>query len=105
MKGVVPVLSMIVLVIVLETGLSNVVTGQSASTQSVKPFPEPEFILRDAPHKEPKSGVQFNGGQITIQQGVGTPSAINALSFSGDGKLLAAGKDFGRVVIWMCSKQ
>jgi len=32
--------------------------------------------------------------------GVGTPTVINALSFSADGSELAAAKDFGRVVIW-----
>jgi hypothetical protein len=72
-----------------------------APAQSEKPFPTPDFVLRDAPHKEPKSGVQFGpGGQLTIMQGVGTPTAINVLSFSRDGKVLAAGKDFGRVVLW-----
>jgi WD40 repeat protein len=63
-------------------------------------FPTPSFILHDAKHKEPKSGVQINGNSITIQPGVGTPTAINALTFSQDGSLLAAGKDFGRVVVW-----
>jgi WD40 repeat protein len=33
-------------------------------------------------------------------QGVGTPTVINSLSLSKDGKVLAAGKDFGRVVLW-----
>jgi len=71
-----------------------------APTQQQKPFSPPDFVLRDAPHKEPKSGVQIGPGQITIVQGVGTPTVINALSFSADGKVLAAGKDFGRVVLW-----
>jgi WD40 repeat protein len=31
---------------------------------------------------------------------VGTPTTINVLAFSKDSKLLAAGKDFGRVVVW-----
>lgn len=72
-----------------------------APVHSEKPFPTPDFVLRDAPHKEPKSGVQLGpGGQLTIMQGVGTPTVINTLSFSRDGKVLAAGKDFGRVVLW-----
>ncbi len=55
----------------------------------------------NAKHKEPKSGVQVGpGNSITIQQGVGTPTTINVLSFGKDGTLLAAGKDFGRVVVW-----
>jgi WD40 repeat protein len=63
-------------------------------------IPPPKLILYDAKHKEPKSGVELHGNQLVIQSGVGTPSAINALAFSGDGKFLAAGKDFGRVVVW-----
>jgi len=66
----------------------------------VASFPPPDFILKDAKHKEPKSGVQISGGSITIQQGVGTPSSINTLTFSKDGRFLAAAKDFGRVVVW-----
>jgi len=58
-------------------------------------------MLRDAKHKEPKSGVQIGpGNTITIQSGVGTPTTINVLSFGKNGALLAAGKDFGRVVVW-----
>jgi WD40 repeat protein len=69
--------------------------------QSVSSFPPPDAILVDTKHKEPKSGVQVGpGNTITIQQGVGTPTTINVLTFSKDGKLLAAGKDFGRVVVW-----
>src|SRR5437773_8594488 len=55
-------------------------------TISAKPFPPPDFVLHDSPHKEPPSGVQFGPNGITIQQGVGTPAAINVLAFSGDGK-------------------
>lgn len=58
-------------------------------------------MLRDAKHKQPKSGVQLGpGNTLTIQQGVGTPTTINVLSFGKQGTLLAAGKDFGRVVVW-----
>jgi WD40 repeat protein len=58
-------------------------------------------MLRDAKHKEPKGGVQLGpGNTITIQQGAGTPTTINVLSFGENGTLLAAGKDFGRVVVW-----
>src|SRR5712691_6490507 len=64
-------------------------------------FTPPEVMLRDAKHKEPKSGVQIGpGNTITIQSGVGTPTTINVLSFGKNGALLAAGKDFGRVVVW-----
>ena len=63
-------------------------------------IPPPDSILYDAKHKEPKSGVEIHGNEIVIRSGVGTPTTINVLSFSRDGKLLAAGKDFGRVVVW-----
>ena len=64
-------------------------------------FAPPEVMLRDAKHKEPKSGVQIGpGNTLTIQSGVGTPTTINVLSFGKNGALLAAGKDFGRVVVW-----
>lgn len=68
-------------------------------------FPRADVVLRDAKHKEPKSGVQLSGGQLTIQSGVGTPTTINALSFSLDGELLAAGKDFGRVAVWNAKRR
>src|ERR1700691_2016739 len=69
--------------------------------QSVASFPAPDTILADVKHKEPKSGVQLGAGNtLTIQSGVGTPTTINVLAFSKDSKLVAAGKDFGRVVVW-----
>lgn len=79
--------------------------SQESATQSIpalpiKPFPAPDIVLQDAKHKEPKSGVQLQGGQLSIMSGVGTPTVINSLSFSADGNTLAAAKDFGRVVIW-----
>ncbi len=85
--------------------LANCANAQTApgtpSNPSPKPFPSADFVLRDAPHKEPKSGVQFGpGGQLTITAGVGTPTVVNVLAFSADAKFLAAGKDFGRVVLW-----
>jgi WD40 repeat protein len=63
-------------------------------------FPRPDAVLYDAKHKEPKSGVELRGNEITIRSGVGTPSTINVLAFSRDGTFLVAGKDYGRVVIW-----
>jgi WD40 repeat protein len=69
--------------------------------QSVVSFPPPDAILADTQHKESKSGMQLGpGNTITIKQGVGTPTTIHVLTFSKDSKLLAAGKDFGRVVVW-----
>ncbi len=46
----------------------------------------------------------MRGDEITIRSGVGTPSTINVLAFSQDDSLLAAGKDFGRVVVWEPAK-
>jgi WD40 repeat protein len=77
--------------------LTNI-TGAAVFAQMV--IPDPNLILHDAKHKEPKSGIEMSGNNIVIRSGVGTPTTINVLSFSRDGKLLAAGKDFGRVVLW-----
>jgi WD40 repeat protein len=75
--------------------------GSKAVAQSSSGFPPPTTVLADAKHKSSKSGVQLGpGNTLTIQSGVGTPTTINALSFSKDGKLLAAGKDFGRVIVF-----
>jgi WD40 repeat protein len=76
-------------------------TSALTPAQSIKNFPSADALLKDAKHKEPKSGVQIGpGNTITIKSGVGTPTTINVLSFSKNGTLLAAGKDFGRVVVW-----
>jgi WD40 repeat protein len=85
---------------------TQVATAQSIPSNSQangvpRAFPTVDFVLRDSPHKEPKSGVQLSpGGQLTIATGVGTPTVINALALSKDAKVIAAGKDFGRVVLW-----
>ena len=77
------------------------VSLRQTDAQSVVSFPPPEAILADVKHKEPKSGVQLSpGNTLTIQSGVGTPTTINVLGFSKDSRMLAAGKDFGRVVVW-----
>ncbi len=69
--------------------------------QSVAGFPPPDTILSDVKHKEPKSGVRLGPeNTLTIQSGVGTPTTINVLAFSKDSRVIAAGKDFGRVVVW-----
>jgi WD40 repeat protein len=71
------------------------------TAQTVPGFPMPSFTLTDAKHKEGKSGVHVvPGNSITIVSGQGTPTTINVIAFSADGKLLVAGKDFGRVVVW-----
>jgi WD40 repeat protein len=76
-------------------------TALVISAQSAKTFPSPESMLKDAKHKEGKSGVHLGqAGTLSIQADVGTPTAINVLSFGKNGTLLAAGKDFGRVVVW-----
>jgi hypothetical protein len=73
----------------------------ASSAQAVGGFPAPTFKLSDIKHKEGKSGLSLGpGNSITIVSGQGTPTTINVLAFSADGKLLAAGKDFGRVVVW-----
>jgi len=68
------------------------VNFQTDSQAQPSKFAPPEMMLRDAKHKEPKSGVQIGpGNTITIQTGVGTPTTINVLSFGKNGALLAAG--------------
>ena len=60
-------------------------------------------MLRDVEHKEPKgkSAVEFGpDNTFTIRPGTGFPTTINVLSFGKSGTLLAAGKNFGRVVVW-----
>ena len=42
----------------------------------------------------------MHGNELVIQTGVGMPGVINVVAFSQDGSRLAAGKDFGRVVIF-----
>lgn len=77
------------------------VASREMVAQSVAGFPPPDTILSDVKHKEPKSGVRLGpGNTLTIQSGVGTPTTINVLAFSKDSRLIAAGKDFGRVVLW-----
>jgi WD40 repeat protein len=72
-----------------------------AKAQSVAGFSAPKFVLSDAKHKQEKSGVHLGPGNlITIVSGRGTPTSINILAFSKNGNFLAAGKDFGRVVVW-----
>jgi WD40 repeat protein len=73
----------------------------SAMAQSS--FPPANRTFYDVKHKEAKSGVDFDSKTIVIHPGAGTPGTINVLSFSRDGKLLAAGKDFGRIVVWEVS--
>lgn len=85
----------------LLTGILVAAAFQTILAQSEGRFPPAASMLTDVKHKEPKSGVQLGpGNTLTIQSGVGTPSTINVLSFSENGRLLAAGKDFGRVVVW-----
>jgi len=74
------------------------ITVALAKAQSL--FPPPNRTFYDAKHKEEKSAVKFDGETIFIQPGVGTPGTINVFGFSRDGKLLAAGRDFGRIVVW-----
>jgi WD40 repeat protein len=73
-------------------------------------FPSPSAQLHDVkfkftePHPDRASRLRVVNGRI-----VGlprTPTQINSLAFSLDGKLLAAGKEYGRLVVWdVASKQ
>jgi hypothetical protein len=76
-----------------------------AQLHAQKSFPSPNLELHDDAFKvnQPPSPAE---GKYQVQEGRvfvrvdPTPTRINALAFSGDGKLLAAAKDFGRIVVW-----
>jgi hypothetical protein len=54
----------------LLVGLAS--AGTMTLAQSAKSFPSADTMLKDAKHKEPKSGVQVGpDNSITIQSGVG----------------------------------
>ena len=72
--------------------------GARSYAQAV--FPQPDALLQDTKHKEPKGGMSMHGNELVIQTAVGMPGVINVVAFSQDGSRLAAGKDFGRVVIF-----
>jgi len=95
-------LAILTITLLLPVLRASAQTDTAAAPTSRPPtrFPSAEFVLRDGKHKEQKSRVQLQGGQLTIVSGVGTPTSINSLSFSTDGKILVAGKDFGRAVLW-----
>jgi WD40 repeat protein len=87
---------------------------KAAAPQAVKSFPEPDFILRDKDLKPQKSGVVLGpmesdgkGGTKGSFAVYGGPSMIQvgSLSFSSDGKLLAAGSTSGRVDVWDVEKR
>lgn len=73
-------------------------------------FPAPDSKLHDAKHKitappPPAEGkyTEVDGRRfVRIDP---SPTRIWALAFSEDGKCLAAGKDYGRIVIWDVAKQ
>ncbi len=68
-------------------------------------FPSPNLTLHDAKHKvneppPPAAGkYQIQEGRVFVRVDP-TPTRINSLAFSRDGKLLAAAKDYGRIVVW-----
>jgi WD40 repeat protein len=80
------------------------------SLHAQRSFPSPSTQLHDVafkftePHPDRASTLRVVNGRL-----VGfprTPTEINSLVFSHDGKLLAAGKQYGRLVVWdVASKQ
>jgi WD40 repeat protein len=80
-------------------------TATSDSIRAQAAFPAPEFTLLDAKHQEPEPDVRVasdyvtQGSQVFVRV-LSSPTRINAMSFSRDGSLLAAGKDYGRVAVW-----
>src|ERR1700722_9076168 len=73
-------------------------------------FPSPSTQLHDVkfkftePHPDRASRLRVVNGRIVGLRR--TPTQINSLAFSLDGKLLAAGKEYGRLLVWdVTSKQ
>ncbi len=67
-------------------------------------FPSPSFQLHDEKFKVADTShppvpriVIFNGRPVAIPS---TSTSVNSLAFSQDGSLVAAGKNYGRLVVW-----
>jgi len=72
-------------------------------------FPSPSIQLHDVKFKAPEP-LRTVAGKIVVINGrtVGlplTPTQINSLAFSQDSKLLAAGKEYGRLIVWDVASQ
>jgi WD40 repeat protein len=83
--------------------------GKATQQPAGKPFPEPDFILRDTGSKMQKGGLVMGPMESDGKGGTKGSFAINggssmnqvrSLSFSGDGKILAVGSAPPRVDIW-----
>lgn len=88
------------------TTLSLLLTATLCAQRS---FPSPSIQLHDenfrAPklsHPEPPRFVITGAHPFVLRS---TATTINSLAFSQDGKLLAAGKNYGRLVVWDVASQ
>jgi WD40 repeat protein len=75
-----------------------------------RPFPSPSIQLHDVKFKVTEGSSRVASGKIIVLNGQpfmlrSTPTKINSLSFSQDGKFLAAGKEYGRFVVWDIASQ
>jgi WD40 repeat protein len=84
-----------------------------AKSSVAKPFPPPDFILRDKDVKPSKGGMVMGpaksdgkghtSGSFAIYSGLMLD--LSSLSFSGDGKILAVGSTPGRIDLWDVEKR
>jgi outer membrane protein assembly factor BamB len=83
----------------------GILWAMAADLRAQRSFPSPNLKLHDAKHKvnepaPPAAGkYQIQEGRVFVRADP-TPTRINSLAFSRDGKLLAAAKDYGRIVVW-----
>jgi WD40 repeat protein len=88
--------------------LSNLIFAQSQAppTQdTVKPFPDADFTLRDESVKQEKSRVVLGPNETFAIYGGSSQIQVSSLSFSGDGNLLAVGSTPNRVDLWDTEKR
>ena len=97
------------IVVVCLSGIMFAQAQAPAPQETVKPFPDPDFLLHDDNMKQGKSGVVLGpmesdgkGGTKGTFAVYGDSSQIqvSSLSFSADGKLLAVGSTPNRVDLW-----
>lgn len=81
----------------------------AGSLPAQRSFPRPYTQLHDVKFEIPKSAQRGITGMVVVGGHIvplaSSATRIHSLTFSQDGKLLAAGKDYGRVVMWDVAAQ
>jgi WD40 repeat protein len=100
MKKIVAVQSLLLLSVI------TLAQGQAPPPQdTVKAFPDSDFILRDESVKQEKSGVVFGPNGTFEIYGGSSQIQVSSLSFSADGKLLAVASTPNHVDLWDVEKR